>query len=393
MPAPSNTAWIVSLIAVGCAIVDPLDSVTPSSSPACADCSDAAADASHATPRVQREPSRPADSSNPFDDDGGTSDESRTVACFVPAGAECNPLTNCGCLAGTRCGLDESRQSVRCLDAAGSAQLGQACAETRECASSLACSPFGSCSRYCLMDSDCDRSGLCWPFGTPGGMKISGAAWCTRRCDPISGEPCLSGTVCTAAQPGDPELHAFCEVIRGPNGGRARGEACTTRMECAAGLACSTYGPRVCTRYCRTNSDCPADAPHCHVADFQAAPGDPVGQCVIWPCDDSTLPNPQSWTGPAVWTQEALQDCERICAGIGLTCYRDICPGGETWYDCMWAELARCAGAKGGPCRSEYIAATCCDASDCRTGGEFERCAEADTGCKAAAERVCTYAP
>lgn len=366
-------AWQLSMVWLahtGCALVTPLDSIAAS----------VPSDAGH----TQRPMSRL---------DGRAPEPSDEETCTLAPRADCNPSQPCGCTAPLRCGLDEPTGRVRCLPpSSGTLDEGAACSVTADCAPGLECTGSKICSPYCESDADCNGHGKCLAFLNPrANSEVPGSGACSRWCDPFSGKPCLEQTTCvgTGETTRDPTASCRAFQLGGVTEGRALGESCDNIYQCAQGLGCAEYGLKICTPFCNEDTACPESLPHCHVTDIISAPGKPIGQCMVWPCDDTTLPAPKPWSQGPVWTAAQLAACKMRC-GATPDCHRSTCDDGARWGECIDAVLAECGGVPGGSCRQEYVRSTCCDVLDCVPHEQrFVECLQRQPECVKRAEQVC----
>jgi hypothetical protein len=125
--------------------------------------------------------------------------------------------------------------------------------------------------------------------------------------------------------------------------------------------------------------------------DRLAAPGDRLGDCWYDPCDDSTVPAPAAWPAAPVATAAQLTECQITCGprlNADLKCVEERCV--KDLARCFVQARGACAAAKSGPCRTEYVAASCVDWNT-RIGeqGEYEGCVEAHMECSTQAQQVC----
>lgn len=363
----ARLVWQLWIGCVGCALVTPLDSVKPG---------DAGT--------VKRPVSEPS---------GNAGKPAEAKRCPITSGADCNPALGCGCPDGKRCTLDEPSGRVACLSSsAGALKEGSVCGSTSECAAGLECNGSNLCMPYCQSDDDCDGRGKCLAFiNVRNNVEVPGAQACSRWCDPLSGEPCAAGSGCVATGAMSRDTRAACRgnKVAGSGEGKAIGKKCDSIFECANGLGCAEYGPRVCTPFCYSDNDCPDSAEHCYFSDLISAPDKPIGQCIVWPCDDSTVPAPKGWTEGPVWTADQFETCKKRC-GPSSDCWRTTCDDSERWGGCVDAGLLSCAAAPQGPCRQDYVKATCCSALECEPyEARLLECARAQTTCVMQAERAC----
>jgi len=313
--------------------------------------------------------------------------------CMTPVGADCNAAAACGCPDGERCALDETLRRVHCVSTTpGTGVEGSACSISDDCATGLTCNRSKLCARYCQEDADCSGQGKCVSWRDPTTRtQVAGSESCSRWCDPLTGTECLPLTGCFASVMTSIDPHAACGAIdltAQVNAG-AMGALCKGYDQCAAKLSCAEFGPTVCTPFCRRDSDCPADAPHCYLnGGLIEAPNTPIGQCVIWPCNEAVLPAPPTWQESPIWIQADYMLCQAACGDLGSEdCVRRHCKRGSEWLDCLGVAMRACAGAPGGPCRSEYAAATCCAVGACDQR-PLENCEKQST-CRSQAEEVC----
>jgi len=306
-------------------------------------------------------------------------------------------MAQCGCDPNEICALDRGRTQVRCSPKSNGTKLdGERCSETSDCVGALECTRDGLCAPYCSVDADCQDLGKCILATDPQSKKtVPGSGACSRWCDPLTGEPCRSGSSCYAAGAGDDDPSATCRWFR-DSMTKSRGEPCEYFNECEPGLSCAQFGPSLCTDFCKSDAACMSDAPHCYldfVKPLVSAPGEPIGQCVPWPCDDANLPSPEPWSEPPVWTLAQLVACRNRC-GPSRDCYRSNCANGARWGQCFDQMLMSCAGAIGAACRTEYVALACSDIHG-RNSIEnlFTYCAEAQPDCLRAAEQACAEQP
>jgi len=391
------TRWHAWTIALGlcltlcrCVLVPSIDDVQPSRSETCETCHDAAVDAPNDAGDAAPQPQ--ADSSPPVQRDAAM-DSGKARGCEVPVRADCNPVTPCGCKAGAHCALDESVGRVHCVQSApGAGVAGAPCLVTADCAAGLACSLNNVCSPYCSSDEDCHSQGDCVLARHPmTRAEVPGSGSCTRWCDPISNAGCMTGTSCYATTENGLNTQAYCNAIELDAGqSLPLGASCDSYYACAPTLSCVEYGPRMCTPFCRTDPDCPASAPHCYKGYLREAPGKPLGWCIVWPCDDTTLSAPLDWQGGPVWTAAELMACQAKCGGFSRNCFMNSCQGGSAWLECLKTTAATCAGARGGPCRNDYVASTCCEVEDCkRLKPAFDTCTEMQADCAMQAQMTC----
>jgi len=302
-------------------------------------------------------------------------------------------VKRCGCVhTGQECGLGPDESQIVCLEPDQSKLgVGERCTRSADCVVGHECTVDRVCSPYCTTDADCASLGKCTRFINPAtGEVVPGANACTRECDLFSGASCKAGTACYA-ESGRRGDWATCRYLYDDTPS-ARGEVCDYYNECSPTLVCAEYGPRVCTSFCRNDSDCPAATPHCFTAFLRpmtAAPGETVGHCVAWPCDEASVGAPPAWIGGPVWTEDQALECKTRC-GPNRSCWRLNCVDGERWAACVDASVKGCVGSLGGPCRAEYVALTCSDYYD-NAGPEraFEDCAERQADCIAEGESAC----
>jgi hypothetical protein len=383
--------WLA--LASGCALITPLDPVSSTAMPTCRgnDCMDAGKRLDDGSPD--------AIPVTPGSDAGAQPDAAavKTSCETIEPGAECDPVRRCGCAANEDCGLDRDSKQVRCLPkSTGTHTAGERCTDTSDCMSALECTFDRICAPYCHDDDDCHGSGECVLATEPNSkQRVPGSGACSRWCDPFTGDPCRADTDCYAAGEHDEDPNATCRYQYASTT-IARGEHCEFYNECDARLSCAEFGPRVCTSWCNADADCPSVTPHCYF-DFHkklvAAPNQPIGQCVVWPCTDSALPSPKPWAEGQVFSADQYVTCANRC-GPSPACFRANCTDGARWGQCYDQTLEACAGAIGAACRAQYVALTCSD-FDGRSPLEtaFTNCALGQPACVQMADRTCSDKP
>ena len=181
-------------------------------------------------------------------------------ACAAGAGS-CGACVAAHIVVGQRglsepCAGDEECASAICLDDATVRYCSRSCDGDDACGSGFHCRS-GSCVRGprqgmgggCVVNEDCDESGLCAVQG--------GRRWCTRVC----AADCPDGFDCVPA--GGAQV---CAPVRG-----LLGQACAEGPDCLTGLCADTGGGRVCTAFCGAESQCPAGFECLHTADGVAS--------------------------------------------------------------------------------------------------------------------------
>lgn len=158
--------------------------------------------------------------------------------CTVPSGAECNISDDCGCTSGETCGSNGSQPACRLVPEVPVA-LYAACTGVEQCPARSGCF-LGSCHPLCNDDTDCSEESECLPgYNTTSG-EPTGAAYCSRDCDPSEAqapregfEACGAGLSCRFIAGNDNSLRTCAEP-----GPREQGTACTDSAQCVQGLAC-----------------------------------------------------------------------------------------------------------------------------------------------------------
>lgn len=387
-------ALVVLSWSSSCALLTPVNEISDDA-PADTCRGERCKDAGRGTPPVDMDSGR--DAVKPPTGDAAMAMDAMTSGappCVPPMNADCDPIRRCGCGDGQECGLDLAEERVRCVPKQrGTRGEGEPCVDPDDCASGLQCNEVHVCSRYCASDDDCSGKGKCLEYKLISTLlRVPGSATCSRWCDPLEGAECLDGTACYAAGETDMDPNATCRGFYDA-GRKARGEACEWYNECEAGLSCAEFGPHVCTSFCKSDRDCPAQTPHCYTEfrkPFVASPQERVGQCVIWPCDDTTVGEPPAWTEGHVWNSDQHAACFRRCGNSNPDCARQNCLDATRWGQCWDTALAACAGAKGAACRSQYVAFACSEfASRSIPKNAFGTCANAQSDCWAVATRTC----
>lgn len=320
------------------------------------------------------------------DDDAGPS-------CEPFALTPCNPVMSCGCEAGELCALADDASAIACVAGSGGSKArGESCKQTSDCMAGLQCPVTHICSPYCARDADCGVGERCIPFEHEvSHQTVTGSGSCQTVCDPVSGSPCPSGTRCLPSLEARTFKWAVCQsteaVTLSPLGASCDDDS----VVCEPKLACSRYGQELCLPACRTDSDCPSTLPRCYVVDRLAAPGERIGDCWYDPCDDNTIPAAPPWTAGPVATAAQLTECQNTCGPkltVDLTCVQERCV--QDLARCITQAREACVAAKQGPCRAEYVAASCVDWRT-RIGKHraYEDCVETKQDCALQAQQVC----
>lgn len=349
-------------------------------------------------------PSSIADGSvrDPMTADGASADQPQPsptdeMTCVPPQGTVCDPVAQCGaCDTDEYCSLDSEGTALGCLYKvlAGTSTKGQSCVDSSSCARGLECARTHLCSQYCRTNDDCGAGEQCIEYLSRGnGKRVMGAGACQRLCDPVNNDFCQRDEKCSAGLDGANTEYAVCESTAGIELARA-GDSCVGfNTTCEPGYGCSRSGIEVCVKLCRVDGDCPSFRPSCLLQDRLAAPGERIGDCVFSPCDDQTVGEPPPWIAGPVITAVGAQACMHACGNLpsdGKACVGQTeCP--DKFADCMFKATVACSGAmNGGPCRTEYIAASCGLLADrFNTETAFEECTKKAVACVDQAYRLC----
>ncbi len=195
-------------------------------------------------------------------DTGAATDGTVNTPDSSTSGA-CNPVTNAGCTAPMKCGLDQNNAFA--CQAAGAGMQGTACTPTATddgCAIGFVCLSTGKCSRFCAQGgpaNQCPMEGTLTTacqiqLQTQGGQPIPGALVCAAitPCNPLNpGTACGAGQACYPAQTALSNLGGQCA----PAGTKADGMACSAINECVAGSTCGgPTGMIACRKICNTQA-------------------------------------------------------------------------------------------------------------------------------------------
>lgn len=316
------------------------------------------------------------------------------IPCKLTTLTPCNPVQQCGCKPDERCALDDNGTTIRCVAGSiGDKRKGEPCKLTSECAAGLECAYTELCSPYCAKDSECNSDERCIQFfNEESGMLVTGSGACEMICDPVSREPCPDNTRCASSFEDFPIPWASC-ISTVDHRLYARGESCQAiEARCESGLGCARFGPEICVSLCRSDADCPDDAPRCHFEDRLAAPGEPIGECMQQSCDDVSIPAP-AWTQGPVATATELMQCEAMClrpASDNPYCVRERCVDGLA--DCFAESVAACAALPNGPCRAEYVAASCANWEQrFEKMDDYHECVAKQPACAMQAQTTCVH--
>ena len=110
-----------------------------------------------------------------------------------------------------------------------------------------------TCEPYCRISyTDCPSTQTCTPLS--GSPSVDGVAYgvCTINCNLVTGAGCPTGSSCLPSSPQGQS--AFTDCVQ--TGTAIGADGCAaTGFNCAPGYFCDSG---TCTKYCRTNSDCPS---------------------------------------------------------------------------------------------------------------------------------------
>jgi hypothetical protein len=180
----------------------------------------------------------------------------------------CDPLSNAGCAAGTKCTVLQTPTSFALgCGSKGGKTAGAACTPTGsgqmqtgdDCADGMACFALQgettpSCRQFCMASG---ATGAC-PTGMTCSLQVTdlpGRSFCraTTSCTLVPQTGCPTGQACYLIPTG-----ATCA----PAGRVAPGAACVSANDCAAGSSCiTTTGVSSCASYCSLTGGTPACAP------------------------------------------------------------------------------------------------------------------------------------
>ena len=316
--------------------------------------------------------------------------------CEPIALTPCNPVKQCGCKAGELCALADDESGISCVAGSGGKKArGESCQHTSDCMPGLECPVTRLCSPYCSRDAECGMGERCVPFENEmSHQTLAGSGSCQTLCDPVTGNPCASHARCQTSVEARTFKWAVCTSTDGVTL-TPRGASCDDyTVVCERKLACARFGQELCLPVCRTNNDCPPDLPRCYVVDRLAAPNDKLGDCWYDPCDETTVPAPAAWTEGPVATAAQLAECQSVCGpklSADLDCVKTRCV--KDLSRCVQQAQQACAAAKQGPCRAQYVAASCVDWG-ARIGKqrEYEDCVEVNQACSTQAQAACAPA-
>lgn len=175
----------------------------------------------------------------------GSISGSQVYGACLPAGNLCDPLQP-NCPANQVCSFLAGQTSC---EPAGTAQLGQPCALSQNCAPGQGmCFDTGS-GGYCRQVCDPAGPSSCGAQSTCVGITGENYGACLPiACSPFS-NPCPAGQVCSAAS-GNLECR---------NAGPGQpGDACSAALECGTGVICVSLGPSggQCFEPCDPNNPC-----------------------------------------------------------------------------------------------------------------------------------------
>jgi hypothetical protein len=315
-------------------------------------------------------------------------------SCEPIALTPCNPVKQCGCKPGELCALTDDEAAISCVAGSGGNKArGESCQHTSDCMPGLECPVTHLCSAYCSRDADCGMGERCVPYENEMlHQTVTGSGSCQTQCDPVTGNPCASNARCLSSVEARTFKWAVCTSTEGVTF-TPRGVSCDDdQVVCEPKLACSRFGQELCLPVCRTNDDCPADLPRCYIVDRVAAPSDKLGDCWYDPCDDTTVPAPAAWTAGPVVDAARLAECQAACGpklSADMECVKTRC--GAELSRCIQQAQEACTAAKQGPCRAQYVAASCVDWR-ARIGKQldYENCVEANQACSTQAQALCT---
>lgn len=372
------TGWMLATLTLqACALIAPLEDVRVSS----------AGRRSPETGGASPPPEVAADGGRDSGVDAGRS-------CELNAQLACDPVLQCGCPFGRFCTLTDDETAIACVTHGGGRKArGEPCQFTSECLPGLQCPLTRVCSPYCTRDADCGMGERCLPFENESLQQtLAGTGSCQIVCDPVSDEICPENMRCQPSHAERKVHFAVCKSIE-TVGFTPRGGSCTELADlCEPKHACSHFGQELCLPLCRTDRDCPSELPRCYVVDRLATPDDKLGDCWYAPCDDSTVPEPTDWAEGPVATASELTDCQSVCGprlSADLSCVEQNCV--KNLARCVAQGQDACAAAKYGPCRGEYVGASCVDWRARRNRSlEYTSCVQAQLQCSSQAQRACT---
>jgi hypothetical protein len=196
-------------------------------------------------------------------------------------GASCDPVGQCGCLAGQNCRFDDVAPPA-CFPA-GAIARGQPCVDVSDCVAGTTCVD-NLCAKLCHNDSQCASASRCEPAGF-GDVLVTGFAYCLEPCEPVlpiacygalaSSDPqCLPCGTGQACSPGSDVAFCFNPMLSAM---LTPGSACTENDACLGG-GCSED---VCRSWCRSATDCANPGETCALGyGVFAGPGDEIGLCL-----------------------------------------------------------------------------------------------------------------
>lgn len=182
----------------------------------------------------------------------GSISGSQVFGACLPAGALCDPLQP-ACPPNQVCSFLAGQTSC---EPAGTAQLGQACSLSQNCAAGQGmCFDTGS-GGYCRLVCDPAGPPSCGPSANCVGITGQNYGACLPiGCSPFS-SPCPAGQVCSAAS----------GTLECRNAGAGQpGDPCSVALECATGVICVSLGPGggQCFEPCDPNNPCSSPGAAC----------------------------------------------------------------------------------------------------------------------------------
>ncbi len=226
-------------------------------------CPDADADAD-ADPEVGADADADADADAEI---GADADADADPTCPTELGGPCNPVRQCGCVAGQQCviALDAAPPIEQCIVGGGAGTHASYCSSDGDCAAGTFCYALGyygnRCIRYCYATTDCPGGTSCIPAAS-GGTGYGVCDLPADGCNVYTGSPCPIGGCLLDPSTGD----TFCVSV----GPRRAGEVCDQVNFCSAGFGCYATdsdgdtvadGDATCFQYCDlagTSYLCPA---------------------------------------------------------------------------------------------------------------------------------------
>lgn len=167
------------------------------------------------------------DSGDDSGDDGGDDG---------PGCDPCDPVEQCGCVAGDGCYAGASGPAC-----AQAGELGEEglCTSDPDCSPGYGCAADGAvdghCRRYCGEDGDCGGGVRLCSRAVPG----SSTRICSSDCDPLDSAACGVGEKCTLDEGEDARYDARCLE----HGGLVYLDICYDQPDCGPGYICVAVGP------------------------------------------------------------------------------------------------------------------------------------------------------